>query len=72
MTTMETEQQTSPGRDDASETASIEEIERTETPGVHTEPITDGKITLTLGKTLVNTTPWQHCMLLLFRYFPGD
>lgn len=55
-----TEQQTSPGRDDASETSSIEELDRTEPPAVHREPITDGKITISLGQTLVNTTPWQH------------
>ncbi|KAJ6280840.1 hypothetical protein J3E71DRAFT_362250 [Bipolaris maydis] len=54
------EQQTSPGRDDASETSSIEELDRTEPPAVHTEPIPDGKITVSLGQTLVNTTPWQH------------
>jgi len=67
-----TEQQTSPGRDDASETTSIEEVDRTEPPAVHTEPITDGKMTILLGQTLVNTTPWQHCILLfLFRYPPG-
>ncbi|KAH8723113.1 hypothetical protein GQ44DRAFT_828519 [Phaeosphaeriaceae sp. PMI808] len=57
---MATEQQTSPGRDDALETSSIEEVDRTEAPAVHTEPITDGKITISLGQTLVNTTPWQH------------
>jgi len=66
-----TEQQTSPGRDDASETTSIEEVDRTEPPAVHTEPITDGKMTILLGQTLVNTTPWQHCILFLFRYPPG-
>jgi hypothetical protein len=71
MTTMEIEQQTSLGRDDASETSSIEELERTEAPAIHTEPITDGKITISLGQTLVNTTPWQHCMLFLFRYSPS-
>jgi hypothetical protein len=68
---MATEQQTAPGRDDASETASIEEVERTEAPAVHTEPVTDDKITYSMGKTLVNTTPWQHCMLSLFIYSPG-